>query len=202
MEILVLLALAIIVAYFVLRFVFKKQQDKKRWRIAETPAVIESIKKIAELATACFFEEKILIEKKAKTLVDNKVGDFIAGMANKEALIEDELCLIARGRVRAGYDLRKMQEDDVRFDNNTVIITLPAVKILDIIINPQDFDYYVENGHWSEEQSNRIKAKAKELIKADALENGILERAADNGVNKIKALMLNFGYKNVVINNK
>lgn len=198
----IILALVILAAYFVLRFIFKKPNDKKGWRIADSPAVIESINNIAELTTACFFEEKILIEKKAKTFVDNKVGDFLAGVANKEALIEDELCLIARGRVRAGYDLRDIQAKDISFENNTLSITLPEVKILDIIINPQDYDIYVENGHWSEEQSKRIKIKAKELIKADALENGILKRAADNGSNKIKALILNLGFEKVVINYK
>ena len=61
------------------------------------------------------------------------------------------------------------------------------------------WDFYVEEGPWSDEQIRTIKSKAKELVKADALENGILEKAAKSGADKIKALMLSLGYKNIII---
>lgn len=198
-EIIIVCALVIIAAYIVYRFLSKRPLRKRGWKIADTPAVVVSIKKIAELATACFFEEKILVEKKAKAVVDNKVGDFIAGLAKKDALIEDELCLIAKGQVRAGYDLRDLSEGDVSFENNILTIKLPEVKILEVIINPKGWDFYVEEGLWSDEQIRNIKSKAKELVKTDALENGILEKAAKSGADKIKALMLSLGFKNVVV---
>ena len=198
-EIIIVCALVIIAAYIVYHFLSKKTQRKRGWKITDTPAVVVAIKKIAELATACFFEEKILVEKKTKAIVDNKVGDFIAGLAKKEALIEDELCLIAKGQVRAGYDLRELKEDDISFENNVLTIRLPEVKILEVIINPKGWDFYVEEGFWSDEQIRNIKSKAKELVKTDALENGILEKAAKNGADKIKALMLSLGFKNVFI---
>lgn len=199
-EIIIICSLAIIAAYVVYRFLGKKTRRKRGLRIADTPAVVVSIKKIAELATACFFEEKILVEKKANTVVDNKIGELLAGVAKKDAIIEDELCLIAKGQVRAGYDLRELSENDLKYENNTLTIKLPEVKILEVIINPKGWDFYVEEGPWSDEQIRSIKSKAKELVKADALENGILEKAAKSGAGKIKALMLSLGYKNVIIN--
>ena len=198
-EIIIVCSLAIIAAYIVYRFLGKKTRRKRGLRIADTPAVVVSIKKIAELATACFFEEKILVEKKANAVVDNKIGELIAGVAKNDAIIEDELCLIAKGQVRAGYDLRELSENDLKYENNTLTIKLPEVKILEVIINPKGWDFYVEEGPWSDEQIRTIKSKAKELVKADALENGILEKAAKSGADKIKALMLSLGYKNIII---
>ena len=198
-DIIIICLLAIIAAFLIYRFALRKPRRKKGHRIADIPAVVTSIRKIAELATACFFEEKILVEKKANAVVDNKIGELIAGVAHKDAIIEDELCLIAKGQVRAGYDLRDLKEDDLKYENNILTIKLPEVKILEVIINPKGWDIYVEDGTWSDAQIRDIKLKAKELVKADALENGILEKAAKSGSDKIKALMLSLGYKNVVV---
>ena len=183
------------IAYFLF---LRVKGKKKKLRIADTPAVVVAIHKIAEFATACFFEEKIFVERKAAPIVDNKLASQIAGLAHRDALIEDELCIIAKGLVRAGYDFKELKPEDLRVEKDVVTLSLPKVKVLEVIINPSGWDFYVENGKWSDEQIKAIKSKAKEAIREDAIENGILDKAKRSGERKIEAMLLGLGFKQII----
>ena len=190
------LIFVVLVLIVILLFVFIiiKRKNKK-YKIANTDAVIVSIKKIAEFVTICFFEEKIVIERKPKKYINNKLGDFIIENMQKENdFIYDEVCLIAKGQVRAGYNLKDVK--NIRLDNNILELELPKPEIFDIIINPKGWDFYVEEGNWSEEEINKIKSKVKEEIKQDAINIKILEQA-EQGKEKLKILLMSFGFKNV-----
>lgn len=177
----------------------KKQKHRKELRIADSPAVVSAIQQIAELTTFCLFEEKIIVERKAKDVVDNRIGNYISSKLKKEdGLISDEICLIAQSQVRAGYRLDKLSSDELYAIEDTLYIKLPQTEILDIIINPRGWDFYVEDGDWTEERVKSIKQKAKQEIRQDALDLGILKKASSIGEKKIKALFLSLGFKNVV----
>ena len=176
--------------------VIVKMRKKKR-SIANTPAVVVSIRKIAEFVTLCFYEDKIMIERKPKKIVDNKLGNYIADKLDKDdGLIYDEICLIANGQVRAGYDLNKITSHDIRIIDNVLEIKLPAPQIIDIIINPKGWDFYVEDGNWTEEEIKQIKSKAKSLVEQDAITYGVLQKA-EQGKERLKVLLMSFGFKDV-----
>ena len=200
-----LIVLIVLIAAISLGIFMAMRQWKKRKRgltIADTPAVVIEIRKIAELVTSCFFEEKILVEKKANKLVDNAIGNFIASKAKMEAgLISDELCLIAKGQVRAGYDLKKLASEDLMVKEKVLYIKLPEVEILDVIVNPKGWDFYVEDGTWSDEEVSAIKKKAKDAIEQDALQYGILQKASQSGEKKLRALLMSLGFNDVIFNN-
>ena len=200
-----LVVLIVLIAAIALGIFMALRQWKKRKRgltIADTPAVVIEIRKIAELVTSCFFEEKILVEKKANKLVDNAIGNFIASKAKMEAgLISDELCLIAKGQVRAGYDLKKIASEDLMVKEKVLYIKLPEVEILDVIVNPKGWDFYVEDGTWSDEEVSAIKKKAKDAIEQDALQYGILQKASQSGEKKLRALLMSLGFNDVIFNN-
>lgn len=196
-DMLILTLIILLVGFLTARFSVKGRK-RKGVRIADTPTVVESIKSIAEMATACYFEEKIILEKKPNPLVDNKMGELLGKAANKEPLLEDELCLIAKGHVRAGYNLKEMTEQDIVLEGGVLTITLPKVRILDVIINPKGWDFYVESGDWRERIKD-IQSTARQLIEQDAISSGILKKAAGNGETKIKAIMHGLGYQNVEV---
>ena len=190
------LSFIILVLIVILLFIFIiiKRKNKK-YKIANTDAVIVSIKKISEFVTICFFEEKIIIERKPKKYINNKLGDYITKNIQKENdFIYDEVCLIAKGEVRAGYNLKNIK--NIRLDNNILELELPKPEIFDVIINPKGWDFYVEEGNWSEEEINEIKSKVKEEIKQDAINIKILEQA-EQGKEKLKILLMSFGFKHV-----
>ena len=169
---------------------------RKKLLIYNTPAVVVEIKKIAEFVTTCFFEEKIMIERKPK----HKLAGFILDKLDKDdGILFDELCLIAKGQVRIGYNLKNISEENIRVSNKILYITLPQVEILDVIINPKGWDFYVEDGEWTEQDVKDIKAKAKDEVIKDAIQFDVLQKAKESGEAKIRALLMSFGFKDVII---
>ena len=95
----------------------QKKSGKQYGKIEPTKNIIVSIREIAELTTASFFCETAVVEQKRKKIANNLIGDFInkVGGNDMEDNIMDKLCLIASGIVRAGYDLKKIKEDDMKY---------------------------------------------------------------------------------------
>lgn len=173
-------------------------RTRKKYKIANTPAIVLSIKKIAEFVTVSFFEEKIMIDRKPQKIVDHKLGRFLADKLHKEnGIVYDEVCLIAKGNVRAGYDLKEISSQDIQISNRVLQIKLPNPKIIDVIINPKGWDFYVEDGDWSEEEIVKLKEKAKKEVEEDAITLGILKKA-EQGKEKLKILLMSFGFKDVI----
>ena len=164
-------------------------------KIDDTPTVVTEIKKISEFTSACFYEEIILQEKKTRKVVDNSVGEKIAGLfGKKEGLITDEIVIIANGKVRAGFNLKNLADGDIRINGDTLTVNLPEAEIFDVIVNPSNFDIYIEDGTWDEEKVTEIKNKAVSKIKEDALTNGILVKATNSGVKKLSEMFKTFGF--------
>ena len=188
--------LSIVVAVICLFIVPAIIIKRKKLLIYNTPAVVVEIKKIAEFVTTCFFEEKIMIARKPK----HKLAGFISDKLDKDdGILFDELCLIAKGQVRIGYNLKNISEENIRVSNKILYITLPQVEILDVIINPKGWDFYVEDGEWTEQDVKDIKAKAKDEVIKDAIQFNVLQKAKESGEAKIRALLMSFGFKDVII---
>ena len=163
--------------------------------IDETPTVISEIKKISEFTSACFYEEIILQEKKTRKVVDNSVGNKIASLfGKKEGLITDEIVIIANGKVRAGFNLKDLADSDIKINGDTLTVNLPEAEIFDVIVNPSNFDIYIEDGTWDEQKVKEIKNKAVSKIKEDALSEGILAKATKSGVKKLTEMFKTFGF--------
>lgn len=193
-----ILTIVLVVLMLICAVIIIVKMRKKKRSIADTPAVVVSIRKIAEFVTLCFYEDKIMIERKPKKIVDNKLGNYIADKLDKDdGLIYDEICLIANGQVRAGYDLNKITSHDIRIIDNVLEIKLPAPQIIDIIINPKGWDFYVEDGDWTEEEIKQIKSKAKSLVEQDAISYGVLQKT-EQGKERLKVLLMSFGFKEVI----
>lgn len=185
-----------IVAFVLLR---RKHHGKQYGGIEPTQNVIVSIREIAELTTASFFCETIVLEQKRKKIADNVVGNLISkiGSSAVDESISDDLCFIASGVVRAGYDLKQIKPDDFQYINGKLTIVLPPVRILDVIVNPKRWTYYVEEGHWTDEEVKTAKSKAIQRITDEAMKANLLDRASINGKKQIRALFLGLGYKDI-----
>ena len=59
------------------------------------------------------------------------------------------------------------------------------------------WDFYVEDGDWSEEEIVKLKEKAKKEVEEDAITLGILKKA-EQGKEKLKILLMSFGFKDVI----
>ena len=163
--------------------------------IDTTANVVTEMKKISEFTSACFYEEIVLQEKKTSKIADNAVGNKIAGLFGKnDGLVNDELVIIATGKVRAGFRLSNLDENHVSIIGDTLIVDLPKAEIFDVIVNPSGIDIYIEDGNWDHEQITKVEDKAIGQIKADAERDGILDKATKSGVKKLTEMFKTFGF--------
>lgn len=160
---------------------------KKPLTIEKTANVVDEIKKIGELTTACYYEEIAMHDSRIDTT-------SILGITHHK---NNEIVLIGKGIVRAGFDLRKISEDALNAHGDTLEIRLPDVEIFDAILNPSDFSIEYEDGTWDNEMLKPIKAEAKKQLEANAIASGILKKADESGRKHLKSLFATFGYNEV-----
>ena len=170
-------------------------------KIDQTENVVTEIKNISKFTTANYYEELTLTKKKASSVVDNKITSKISSFlgVNVKKLVQDEICIIVNGKVRAGYDLSVLTDDAISVSNDTLSIKLPEVQVFDAIINPTDVDIFVEDGKWSHDEVTSIKQEARECIIADAEKAGIIEKAEESGKKQLTNLFKSFGFKEVIL---
>ena len=155
--------------------------------IDESPILIKEIKSLGQLITATMYDEVV---------ADSTVVNHFPHLP----ITDDRLVIIARGKVEAGVNLKLMADSNTRVIKDTVWMQLPPTQIIDVIINPENFEIFEEKGNWKPEAVSFIKLKAKTLIIDHALHKNIIAIAT----NKAKAVLENFlhaaGFKIVLFN--
>ena len=137
------------------------------------------------MTSAHFYEEVIVKDEKTeKGLIFNS---------------KNELVIIAKGNVRAGFNLSKLTEADYNIKGDTISFKLPEPEIFDVIVNPSNYDVFVEEGKWSHDEITKVLGKAQAQIKDDALKNDILGLAKKSGISKLTELYKSFGFSVVNI---
>lgn len=185
--------------------------------IDKTANVVEEVKKIGEFTSAVYYEEVVLQDsytdsatfmgRDASALAGKatkKLGmGFMSGLASKTtaavANTSNEIVLIGKGRVRAGFDLAKLGEDDFNVHGDTLEMVLPQAEVFDIIMNPSDFTTEYEKGTWSHELTKPLKERAKQQLEQNALDYGILKKAEESGLKRLTALFQTFGFTTVTL---
>ena len=136
----------------------KRNPDPKTLRIAETAVLVEQVKTLGELTTACYYDELVLQGTKQNYFSTTPLGALAREGLGRD--VDDHLVLIARGTVRAGLDFLEMDAEDIRFSGDTVYLRLPEPRYLDVIVNPSDFEVFAESGTWTHEQVSRLQDTA------------------------------------------
>jgi len=155
--------------------------------IDDTPILIKDIRSLGQVITATFYDEVV---------VDSTIKHHFPQLP----VTDDQLVIIARGRVLAGIDLKLLTDKNVKVSKDTVWMQLPPTKILDVIINPADYETFEEKGNWNQEAVTAVKIKARAKITADAFNKNIIDKADT----KAKAVLEDFlhaaGFKVVLFN--
>ena len=153
--------------------------------IDETPIIIKEIRSLGEIITATLYDEVV---------VDSTVVHHFPDLP----VTDDHLVIIARGKVLAGVDLKSLNHSSIKVVKDSIWMQLPPTKIIDVIINPADYETFEEKGKWNPEAVTAVKIKAKEKITANAFGKNIIGVAST----KAKAVLEDFfhaaGFKVVV----
>lgn len=190
-----------------------KQSAKSAWQKmkSQTQAAIDNVKqsldtttkdKAATLGTAA---KDILVASgsSAKDLVVSSAPAIKDLVTTDDVIIDStvvgRIVFTVTTKVRAGFDLSKIEEGDLRVSGDTLYVKLPPVEIFDIIANPSDWNIFYRNGNWEDNEIRAIQSKAKDAIREDALAFGLLEKAESCGKDELISLFKTFGFSNVIV---
>ena len=167
--------------------------------IDKTPILVNEIKSIGQLITYTSYDEVV-----ADSVIVTRGSAFVNAFNRLSPVpllpsADKQLVLIVRGKVLVGTDLSMLTDTSVTIKNDTVTLVLPKPKIFEAIVNPSDFETFVEKGNWTSKEVMLVKIKARRKLEARALQQNILAKADI----KAKTILQNFlgtmGYKNVLI---
>lgn len=171
-----------------------KNYITKDLTIDQTANVVEKIRTISEFTSACYYEEAVLKSSKVEAGKQNKLMQ----LANIEAdSVYSELVILAKGTVRAGYDLSKIPADQIKINGDSISLVVPKPEIFDVIVNPSDYEMYVEEGKWSHDEVSALQADYRETLTANSLESGLLEKADKSGQERLKTFLQGLGFSYV-----
>ncbi len=167
--------------------------------IDETPILIKEIKSIGQLITYTSFDEVV-----ADSMIITPGAAFVNAFNRLSPVpllppADKQLVIIGRGKVLAGTDLSLLTDTSVIIKNDTVTLFLPKPKIIDAIINPSDFETFVEKGNWTSREVTLVKLKARRKLEARALQQNILAKADTKAKTILQDFLSSMGYKKVLI---
>lgn len=152
--------------------------------------VIEQVKALQELNTVEMYFSEIIDYKDALTIREMKIP-----------FTEKSFIFTVKARVKAGTDLSGLQEGDVILEEKKLTLRLPKPEVTSKEI--LSYQAYSEKDGLFNEITNEDTLKALELFTEDlekqALENGVLDKARENGETAIEDLFTALGFETVVI---
>lgn len=167
-------------------------------KIDKTANVVEKIKKIGEFTSACYYEELVVKQSKKSDFNESGFGKLAKAITDEDVM--DEIVIIANGKVRAGFDLTKLKDEDIQVQGDTLSLTLPETEIFDVIINPSGYEIYVEDGKWSHEEVTTLVTNARKELEQNAVAYQLEKKAEEIGITKLKTLFSTFGFNTIFIN--
>ncbi len=159
-----------------------------------TTAVIQRVQRLNRLETTSYTVERVIESEQTSTLP--VLGDLLAG---------DRLLLIAHGEVVAGLDLSQLREQDVTLsaDGTTVTIRLPPAQIFSTSLDTTQTRVYDRQRGWFAPDNKDLETIARQEAESEILkvacEDGILQRATDDGRRAMEQLLSLLEVEQVVI---
>lgn len=167
--------------------------------IEDTPILIKQINELAQMCTITIFDEVVAdsVEIRRKSTIETLLPDLSA--FGSLPITGRRVVIIAKGKIIAGTDLKKLQPESISVQGDSVAVILPKAEILDAIINPSDIETFSEIGVWNDNEITAVKVKARNKMIDRALKQQILQKANDRSVMLIENFLRSSGFKRVVV---
>ena len=156
----------------------------------ELKANVLEIRQLGELSTVEYTIGKLI-------QLDQSESDWYK-WGDRKILIK------TRAIVKAGVDLNKLREDDIRVKGNTIEITLPAPEYTSFNMDPKFTRTEVESisgfrDNFTQKEKNDFLKQGEEAIKKDLAETKVLEDAARNAEDIVRDFYKELGYDKVIV---
>ncbi|WP_373521926.1 DUF4230 domain-containing protein [Aquiflexum sp.] len=156
--------------------------------------IVGKIQNASDLATTEFVIDKIVFGTKTKRLAFFKIN-------------EASFMAYSQAKVKAGIDLSKIRESDIRIDGDKIHLMLPSIEVINFSYPPASF---VEDSLISNPRIflNKINIRDQEeffrLAELDIRENlqymGIVKTTQNHTRQLFNVLLGSLGYKEIYIN--
>lgn len=147
-------------------------------RIGITPVQVAQIKSIGQWEFLSIVDEE---------LVDTVRRGFWG---------DSELSRIYYGTLRLGIDLHNVQDGWITMEEDTVVVTLPAIGLLDEnFMDEARTQTFYEDGKWTEADKASLTRRAHEAMKRRCLTAANVRNAQLNAMAQFDNLLKSMGYK-------
>jgi hypothetical protein len=150
--------------------------------------IVHEVRSLARLETIKFSLEKIIT-------AETRQGVF-------EWLVGDRLIFVAHGEVIAGIDLNKLDPEDLQVRGGVLYVSLPEAEVFVVAIdNEKSYVYDRDTGIFTKGEvdlETEARRAAEVEIENSALDDGILELAAQNAESFLERLFRDLGYPEVI----
>lgn len=154
------------------------------------PAIVRQVQQLQRLQTVVFGLDKIVPGGQESRYLPR----FLAG---------DRLLLMVYGEVTAGVDLSGVEVGDATVEGSVIRLTIPAAEIFSTRIdNERTRVYSRETGLFSQVDPNlesEVRRASEQQIRQAALDQGILQVAADNARLTLNTFLNGLGFEEVEI---
>jgi len=166
--------------------------------LSESPLQVESIQKIAELATISFKDEVVSdslerydseAEKLAGNFGKTRTWDGLKDVI-KGSSVKRRLTLIVKAEAKIGFELTD-KNYRVDYNKDTLWFHFPKAKILTINMNPSDTEVFQENGMWDGSGRRYLIEKARRSVEKDVARAQLISKAEDGMENVLRKLLDN-----------
>ncbi len=156
----------------------------------DPPSVLTQVQRLSQLATVKYTIQKV-----------------IGLTERKQPVGSESILLIVQASVQAGIDLASLLPEDVEVHRDgTVVVRLPAAKILNVTIDEKETKVWDRQKTWwtpwvaySLDLEQRARLAGIAAVTQAALDMGILPQAEQNAETSIRGLLRLGGVKTVQI---
>lgn len=158
-------------------------------KVPDVPATITALQQTQELATVEYTYTKVVKASDNETWY--KIGDR-------------KILITCEARVKAGYDLSKLDPRYVDISKKKIIITLPPPQILSLNIPPEEIRVAYEDigffrSRFDAGAQNEVMRLAEAQIRQQADKDAILQDAEKNGKLWLTGFLTSLGFEQVEI---
>ena len=177
--------------------------------LKETAVIIEESKKIAKLFSTSYYTEIVIDTNKVIYDTSSNYTNMITNLFHDDEHQEKsfyidsnlfELTIIAHGTAYAGNDLSQISSKNIIITDSSCTINISTSKILSTVINPSDFTIFIDEGEWSPDEVQEIKAIAVKKVESYGIRNGILEKANARTKKMLTEFLKSLGFETINVN--
>ena len=181
--ILALVAIALGVTYYLFHTVTDANANVEiDQRIGVTPTQIKSMKDIGQWEFLAIADEE---------MIDTIRNGFFT---------DDQLIRIYYGTLRLGIDMNDVQEDWIEKEKDSIMVTLPPIKLLDEkFIDEARTQSFYESGKWTDADREAMYQRAYRKMKDRCMTKENIASAEDNATRQFYQLMRSMGHENIKV---